>query len=110
MFASYNGHTDIVRLLTEEGSDIHQANTAGRTPLMFAASGPFPETVKFLLENGVNPNVQDSIEGWTALMYAAAEGNLKVIEVLLEYGADASLEDKDGDRAIDFASGSGNNT
>lgn len=107
MFASYNGHTEIVRRLAEFEGNIDQKNSEGRTSLMFAASGPFPETVEFLLQEGADPNAKDSVEGWSPLMYAAAEGNFDVVEVLLEYQADVSLKDEDGETAIDFARNNG---
>ena len=107
MFASYNGHTEVIGFLIEEGAVIEKQNSEGRTPLMFASSGPFPETVELLLQNGASPDIKDSVEGWTALMYAAAEGNREVIEVLLDYDADVSLQDADGETALDFARNNG---
>ncbi|WP_340104742.1 ankyrin repeat domain-containing protein [Rhodohalobacter sp. 8-1] len=106
MFAAFNGLNEVINLLIENCAELNLENDQGRTHLMFTTSGPFPETISQLLVNGADVNCSDSVEEWTPLMYAAAEGNLKIIELLLEYGADASLEDKDGDRAIDFASGS----
>jgi ankyrin repeat protein len=104
MLAAYNGHTGIVERLLEEGGDVNKSDINGRTPLIFAASGPFPETVELLLQADSDPNATDSEEGWSALMFAAAEGHRDVVQKLLEYGADVSLKDKDGDTAIDFAS------
>ena len=107
MLASYNGHTEVVWELFSAGADVNKANEEGRTPIMFAASGPFSETVQLLTENGAELNQQDSVEGWTALMYAAAEGNTDVIEILLAHDSDPSLEDDDGETAVDFAENNG---
>lgn len=107
MFASYNGHTEIVRFLKEQGGRIDEANSEGRTPLMFASSGPFPETVEFLLNEGADPNTSDSVENWSPLMYAAAEGNYEVVQILLEHEANVSMEDDDGETALDFARNNG---
>ena len=70
---------------------------------MFAASGPFPQTVKLLVERGSELDAVDGFEGWTALMFAAGEGNEEVCKVLLEAGADPGLKDSDGDTALDHA-------
>ena len=75
----------------------------GRTPLMFASTGPFVETVQLLLTSGANPNDADEYEGWTALMFAADEGQLEVVRALLEFGANPSAIDDDGDVAADHA-------
>jgi ankyrin repeat protein len=75
----------------------------GRTALLYAATGPFPETVRILLDKGAEPNVIDSDEHFTPLMHAAAEGNLDVVKILLEAGSDPSLKDVDGDNAASFA-------
>lgn len=107
MVAAYNGHTEIVRLLLEEGAQIGVRNAEGRTALMFASTGSFPETVALLLRHGADPNATDEGEGWSALMFAAAEGHGEVVRTLLEGGADPSLTDRDGETARTFAENNG---
>ncbi|MDZ7693969.1 MAG: ankyrin repeat domain-containing protein [Balneolaceae bacterium] len=107
MFASYNGHLDVIRYLVDNGAQLDRKNKEGRTALMFAASGPFPDVVQYLLEQGADPNRTDMAEGWSPLMYAAAEGNTEVVKILLSHGADPELKDKDGDTAADFAQNNG---
>ncbi|MFH0841204.1 MAG: ankyrin repeat domain-containing protein [Bacteroidota bacterium] len=103
MYASFNGHTEVVRFLIGKGAAVNLADPNMRTPLMFASSGPFPETVKLLLEHNADPNLTDLPEHFTALMYAAAEGHLENVRILLANNADPSLKDADGDDALTFA-------
>lgn len=107
MLAAYNGHKEVVAFLLENGAEIDATDHNGRTALLFAASGSFPETAELLLEWEANANTKDSGEGWTPLMFAAAGGHSAVVKTLLEHGADPSIEDKDGEKAIDFAKKNG---
>jgi len=109
MLAAYNGHRAVAEFLLDQGAQVDARNGQGRTALMFAATGPFPETVALLLERGADPNATDQTEGWSPLMFAAAEGNPKVAEHLLEHGADPTLTDRDGETAQTFAE-NGNHT
>jgi len=70
---------------------------------MYAASGPYVETVRMLLDNKAKVDIQDGKEHWTALMFAAAEGQREVVQALLKAGANPSLRDIDGDTAANFA-------
>ncbi|MEE3003173.1 MAG: ankyrin repeat domain-containing protein [Pseudomonadota bacterium] len=49
--------TDICKLLLSKGMDINAQTCHGHTPLRFAISSP--ETLKFLLQKGANPNIRD---------------------------------------------------
>lgn len=60
--AAKNGHYGIVRLLIDEGCDIHGMNVDKETPLVDAAINGHLEVVRLLLEAGVDPlklNVTD---------------------------------------------------
>lgn len=109
MLASYNGHTAVVEFLLDQGAQVDTRNEQGRTALMFAATGPFPETLSLLLKRGADPNATDKAEGWSPLMFAAAEGNHEVARRLLDHGADPTLTDRDGETARTFAE-NGNHT
>lgn len=75
----------------------------GSTLLITAVRSNGYEIVKFLLENGANPNLATQKErGMTALFFAAlgaAQGNdisLKIGEILMNYGADVFAKTSDG--------------
>jgi uncharacterized protein len=51
------------------------------------------ETVKFLLELGLDPNAANG-DGRTSLMVAAAKGRTEVIQVLVDHGAKLDTRDK----------------
>lgn len=107
MLASYNGHTKLVELLIDKGADVNMVDELTRNALMYASSGPFPNTVKVLLKAGADPNLTDDEQNWTPAMMAAAEGQLEVLKVLVENGADLEMVDVDGESPLYFATRSG---
>ncbi len=107
MLAAYNGHTEIARVLLDHGARVDDRDGGGRTALMYAASGPYEETVRLLLEWKADPLAVDQEERFTALMFAAAEGHADVVQTLLRHGSDKDIVDVDGDKALDFAARNG---
>lgn len=103
MLAAFNGHDALAKALLAAGADIALRNTEGRTALMFASTGPFPTTVRLLIETDAEVNATDSVEHFTPIMFAAGEGLSPVVELLLEAGADPAMKDIDGDTAATFA-------
>ena len=101
--AAYNGHTSVVQYLLDHGVPVDQRDGEGKSALIHASSGPFPETVKVLLDAGADVNLADQTEGFTALMTAAAEGQLEVVKLLMANGADPTMQDIDQDTALSFA-------
>ena len=77
----------------------------GETPLIVAAQAGNLPAVKFLLEQGANPNVQ-AANGSTAAIAAVGTDKVratKIIEVLVEAGADLSLPDENGWTVLHWA-------
>ena len=93
----------VAAYLLEQGATVDLKDNNGRTALLYASSGPYPETVGLLLRKGADINVQGKTEGFTALMMAAAEGETEVVRVLLLNGASVDVIDRDGDTAKKFA-------
>lgn len=58
--AAEKGHTDIVALLLDHGSDVHHGgvSTESYTPLIMAVSNGHTEIVKLLLDRGINFNLE----------------------------------------------------
>ncbi len=91
MFAALNGHTEIVKALIDKAAVVDRRDILWQTALLYPSTGPFPETIKALLDNGAEPIIVDSDEHFSPLMHAAAEGNLEVVKLLLDNRADLSL-------------------
>ncbi len=105
--AAYNGHSETVKWLIEQGATVDCRDTEGKTPLIHACTGAFPETVEILLAAGADVNARESTEGFTPLMMGAGLGQADVVRVLLKHQADKALRDADGDAAADHARNSG---
>lgn len=101
MNAVYNGNTNIINMLLENGADINYT-TDEMTPLIYAAYKGNTNIINTLLENGVDINYTNYY-GMTALMYAASYNQFEAAKVLLENNADTSITDEDGYTALDLA-------
>lgn len=99
MMAALRGHTDWVKRLVEKGARINQP---GWTPLHYAATGPEPASVAWLLERGAEANAR-SPNGSTPLMMAARYGSEESVALLLAKGADPKLRNERNLTAGDFA-------
>ena len=57
------------------------------------------DVLKYLLENGGDPNARDSY-GRTLLMNSANNGNVKLVNLILSFGADPNAKDAQGKNAL----------
>ena len=101
--AAYNGHTATALFLIKQGATLDCRDHEGKTPLIHACTGPFPETVQALIKAGADVNAKGTAEGFTPLMMAAGLDQLKSVQILLENGANKEAVDEDNDKAIDHA-------
>lgn len=101
--AAYNGHTATVLFLIKQGATLDCRDHEGKTPLIHACTGPFPETVQALIKAGADVNAKGTAEGFTPLMMAAGLDQLKTVQILLDNGANKEAVDEDNDKAIDHA-------
>jgi ankyrin repeat protein len=89
--AAEDGHTDILRVLVDRKADVRKMGSealgsAAGSPIGRVTDGQLSDTVRFLLDIGVDVNASNK-EGWTALLLAAEKGYSSVARVLLDRGA-----------------------
>ena len=106
MFASQNGHYQVVELLLKENADPNLQDLDGVTALMFASQNGHYQVVEDLLKENADPNFQDQ-DGWTALMFGSQNGHYEVVEFLLKENADLNLQTKENSTALTHASENG---
>ncbi len=88
-FASRYGHLKVVMFLLEKGADLHAREKDNETALSYAVSSPSLETVKFLVDKGLDVNDMKSKRKVPPVYYAVAwnEGNTDIVEYLISKGA-----------------------
>ncbi len=103
MMAALRGNLESMRQLLQRGATV---NRAGWTPLHYAATGPSPQAVGLLLDQGANVDAR-SPNGSTPLMMAARYGDEASVALLLARGADPHALNQPGLDAAQFARGAG---
>lgn len=107
MTAAMDNNMDELKVLLEEGADIHETDSEGTTALHWAVYYGSYEAVEFLLTQGADPNTVDMYES-TPLMNAVFAEDIQLVKLLIEYGADVSYTDSEGNSAYDYAVDYGN--
>jgi ankyrin repeat protein len=83
--AARAGNTEIIKALDENKVSVNAVDPDGlATPLIYAVAEGKTETVKWLIENGADPNFHQS-NGETALHIAVRLGNVEMVRTLLDY-------------------------
>lgn len=67
-----------------------------------AASGNVRAVIHYL-QNGVNVNAANRMNGWTPLHWASHRQYASIVSVLLQNSADPSIENNKGQTAADLA-------
>jgi uncharacterized protein len=99
MMAALRGNLEWTTRLADRGARI---NRTGWSPLLYAASGPEPKVVEFLLGRGADIEAR-SPNGTTPLMMAARYGAEASADLLLARGADPRRRNEQGLDAAGFA-------
>ena len=101
MFASRNGHHQVVELLLSKDPDINIQNNNGETALMmFASANEHHQAIELLLSKDPDINIQDNA-GWTALMFASANGHHQVVEFLLNKDTNINIQSEECDISME---------
>jgi len=96
IFFNDNLRNNILPLLVKRGAPVNEFDYKDKTLLMRTAERKADHLVKFLLDHGADPNLQNK-KGETALMYAETEAAVKY---LIAAGADPNLQNEDGETAL----------
>ena len=84
--SSYFGIVEVTNsLINTNRWDLNQRDSAGMTPLIWAAKNGHEKVVSLLLEKiNIEPDLPDTHCGRTALSWAAGNGHEKVVKIFLE--------------------------
>ncbi|NXJ69344.1 ASB3 protein, partial [Rostratula benghalensis] len=88
--ASFQGCTEIMKILMEKGASKECKDDFGITPLFVAAQYGKLESLRLLVSHGADVNSQAKDRA-TPLLIAAQEGHAECVELLLSKGADPNL-------------------
>lgn len=91
----------VVRVLLDNGADVHARDSGGDTPLLVAAKKGNEKMVEMLLEAGAK--VDEPNRGYTALMIAARRGYGGIVNLLIGKKADVNFQNEFGKTALSLA-------
>ena len=92
--AAASGTVDILREIREKDFDLTLVDESGRNPLHLACTNGRHDVVRYLLDQGLSPNVPTKDDMSSPLILAATSGHARCVEVLLDRGADLIAQDK----------------
>lgn len=107
--AAISGELQLVKELVKSGEGANDIDKWGWTALMWSVYYGNIPVVKWLLEQGADPNIKSEssygayLPGTTALILAASYGHHEAVDALLKKNAEAGYVDKKGKKAIDYA-------
>lgn len=99
MMAALQGRVEWTRKLVAHGAKVQRP---GWSPVHYAAAGPNPEVLVFLLDQGADANAR-APNGNTPLMMAARYGAEDNVKLLLQRGANKGLLNQLNQSAADMA-------
>lgn len=82
------------------GANINTLNKDGIPTIVVAADMGNEKLMRYLLENGANPNASITNSDETAIMRRADAGDMDSIKLLLEFGADINHANSTGETAL----------
>nr|HNI26080.1 ankyrin repeat domain-containing protein [Leptospiraceae bacterium] len=100
------GSLEKVKNVAGRGADLNSVDSAGWTPVLYAASGNHRDILEFLIQNGADPEYQSEGKKITALMISSEKGYLDTAEVLVSVSS-KYLTDSEGKNALHYAAAGG---
>lgn len=110
LFSIIDQDRKLLQALIDIGMDVNVSNEGGFTPLMFAAAYAYPETARFLIEQGADINAQAYVMDLNALHMAALKNpDPKMVEVLLDAGLSLESSVQNGYTPLQLAASDNSN-
>ena len=103
-FASKFGNPEIIELMLSHVPSIDSITKEGDTPLLIAARNDKLQAVKYLVQQGADPSLQDH-DGWNVLHFASKFGNPEIIELMLSHVPSIDSITKEGVTPLMIAAG-----
>ncbi|WP_310991022.1 ankyrin repeat domain-containing protein [Aequorivita marina] len=110
-WATYAGHTEIIKTLLKKGSSTTAQDSRGNTPLTFAANSGQADTAVYdiFIENGVNLASEKNQDGANVLLLVAPFlENEKDLDYFISKGIALNSTDKNGNGIFNYAARKGN--
>jgi ankyrin repeat protein len=106
LWASKNGHVEVVKLLLKKEADVNAPDLSGGTPLHQASKNGHVEVIKLLLKKEADVNALNCL-GSTPLHRASGNRHVEVVKLLLDKEADVNAANKEGLTPLHQASENG---
>lgn len=92
-----------IKVFTEEERLIGFRDSEAEYGLWTAARAGQRESLRYLLQSGVDVNARNAFDGFTALMWSAYEGRGDSTEILIQARADLNVQNENGETALMLA-------
>jgi len=98
-----NASLAMFELIVKNGADIFEVDEEGVGLIDDAIKKGRLDIVKFLVDNGIDPNTTKRKSGFTPLMAAVSYGDEEITRYLLSLGVDTEVKDSFNYTAKDYA-------
>lgn len=88
--AARDGNLEAIKAAVEAGVDVDSPTDYGATALFFACDRGHEDIVKFVLENGADPNARDTFYNATAMGRSLGQDNKNIIVLMIKHGGEGA--------------------